>query len=70
MGKARQIDRDRWIEPKEGAKYACGNYRSFLERLKNGEIRCIKRGRKYLTTKRWTDNFLLSLKDNGMLERK
>jgi hypothetical protein len=59
-----------WITPKEGAEYARENYRSFLKRLQNKDIRCVRRGRKLLTRYEWVDDYLFSLEDTGILQMK
>ncbi len=56
-----------WMEIKPAAKHACQNYRDFLELIKSGQIRSIRRGRKYLTTTEWVDNYLLSLEEKCSL---
>lgn len=56
-----------WQTAREGAKHAKENYRDFLEKLKSGEIRSVRRGRKFLTTKGWIDTYLLSLEEKSTL---
>ena len=59
-----------WMDAHRGAVYADEEYRTFLERLKSGEIRCIRVGRKFKTRKDWIDEYFFGLEETGMLERR
>ena len=61
---------ENWIEARPAAKYAKESYRVFLERLNKGEIRAIKRGRKWLTKPEWIDEYLVGLEKTGIICRK
>ena len=57
-----------WMDTHRAALYADEEYRTFLERMKSGEVRCVRVGRKYKTRADWVDEWLLSLEDTGMLQ--
>ena len=59
-----------WMDTHRAAQYADEQYRTFLERIKAGEIRSVKVGRKFKTRKDWVDEWLLGLEDTGMLQAK
>ena len=61
-----------WLTTREGAAYAREGYHTFLKRMNAGEIKCIRRGKSFLTRKDWIDEFYFSLihqpEDTGMLQ--
>lgn len=61
---------ENWLEARPGSRYAKENYREFLEKLKSGQIRAVKRGRKWLTKPEWIDDYLMGLENTGMMRRK
>lgn len=54
-----------YMQAKEAAKYAKEDYSAFIGRLRSGQIRAIKRGRRWITTDEWIDNYYESLEEKS-----
>ena len=69
MKKQRNV-RTPWMDTKETGAYMKRDFRYVLEDFKDGKIRHIKHGKKFLTRIDWVDDYLFSLEDTGILGRR